>query len=591
MPAFKHVIGIDFESYYDKDYSLSKKGTTTHDYIRDERWQCLGAGFKFERESAHYCHDAMEGVKRIDRLGWDKVALVAHNAMFDGSVLFERFGRRRPAMWFDTQLMARYLISQGILPPEQTDSLAKLAPLVGMEKGNTWDAVHGGNLTEYGTDDVIIMMKLLNLFLSHKIPWEELEYMDMHIRMATEPQLHTDKELLKKAATVTDQDRKLYTILRQDANMVTLLKRCGVEVEYKTTPKGKIKPALAKTDIFMQGLLEHENPLVAELASRRLQANSSITHTRAAMLLRVGDPLPCPYLYYAAHTGRGGGRDGYNMQNLPGKGPLRRAIVPPPGYVLVVGDSKQVEARTVAWRAGDENLLATFRTSDPYRTFGAQFMYQCNPEDLDETQRKIAKAGVLGLGFGQGWKGLAAQTRAKSGLIIPPETAELAVNAYRKNFRRVPKWWKQIMRMAREDGYVVMPDGRKIIYPDMAMEVWDEEEDSKPTLVFYRPAIFSKGVKRGERQRVRLWHGLATENDTQGSARSIVFWQALQMRREGINIVGLTHDEVIALSRIEEANDVKECMLKWFRTGPEWADGLPLDGDINANTNYLEAKP
>lgn len=602
------IVGLDFESWYSSEYSLSTM--PTHAYIRDDRWRCLGCGFQFGDEAPFYVEDPAPVLRKIDAYGWERVTLVAHNASFDGSVLWERFGKRRPGMWLDTSLIARWMIAMGKLPPEQGAGLPALAPLVGMRKGNTWDAVHGGGqgLADYGTEDVRIMMALLRLFMKHEPPADELMYMDMHIRMQTEPQLITDPDLLAEAALITPQQERLGQILRKDANMVRLLEAHGIDVEYKTTPKGKRKPALAKTDRFMQELLAHPDPDVAELASLRKDAGSNLTRTRALTLQRVGNPLPFPVLYYGAHTGRGSGAGssdegrsagGYNMQNMPAGGILRRAISAPNGGKLVVGDSGQIEARTVGWRAGDERLLEVFRQSDAdpnpardaYRRFGGQYMYHLKPEDLTNEQRQISKAGLLGLGFGQGWRGLINSARSKAGLIIPEDDARRAVKAYREGFKRVPQWWRRLMRWAREDGYIELPDGRRITYPDLREEdVEDAEGNVSREFVFDRPVIFSKGP-RGKRQTVKVWHGLVCENDTQATARSVVFWQALQMRKDGVPVLGMSHDEVISHAASEaEATDVAECMNYWFRQVPPWAEGLPTRGGVNIGDNYAECK-
>lgn len=578
------IVGIDMETWYTDSYSLSR--IPTCQYVRDERFRCLGCGFQ-DGLNGHpwYEEDPRE---TFERLPWGQVAAVAHNAQFDGCVLWERFGRKAPALWLDTQLMARYFIAQGRLPPEQGVSLAKLAPLVGMQKGDTRAAVDAGGsqLAEYGTEDVRIMMALLRRFLGWGVPREELAYMDLHIRMATEPVIDIDRDLLTEAATVTPERERLHKLLRKDANMVALLRRHGVEVETKVTPKGQRKPALAKTDAFMQRLLERDDE-VAELASLRLGANSSITRTRAQRMLDVGAPLPVPLLYYGAHTGRASGADRMNPQNLPSRGPLRKAIQAPPGHSFVVVDSRQVEARTVGWLAGDENLLATFRTSDPYRTFGGRFMYHCAPEALTDDQRKIAKAGVLGLGFGQGATGFRRGAQMKSGLDVPEATAELAVQAYRRGFWRVPAWWKAHFAQAQQTGEAVLPSGRKLTYPDMERGVDDE---GRRALYFHRHLIFSKGP-RGKRQRVKLWHGTTAENSVQASARDVVFWQVWQAAQEKIGqLVWMTHDEAVFCVADDAAEEARERLLWWFSQTPEWAEGLPVEGEAAVAKRYGDAK-
>lgn len=472
-----------------------------------------------------------------------------------------------------------------------------------MEKGNTWEAVHGdaAGRAVYGVEDIRITVAILQLLMRFNPPADELDYMDMHIRMMTEPQLTTDPDMLTEATIVTPEMEALGKQLRKEANMVRLLDHYGVPLEYKTTPKGARKLALAKTDAFMQGLLKHDNPKVAELASLRLGAQSNITRTRALTLLSVGDPLPFPVLYYGAHTGRGSGQDNYNMQNMPAGGVLRQAISAGDGYKLVVGDSGQIEARGVAWLAGEERLLELFRQADAsgdpsrdaYRRFGGQYMYHLKPEDLTDDQRKISKAGLLGLGFGQGWFGLKEGARAKAGLIMTEHDAKLAMHAYRDGFKCVPTWWRRLKRWVMEDGYLELPDGRVITYPDMHQELWEVHRDGETyeelTDVFDRPLIFSKGP-RGKRQTCKFWHGVAAENVTQASARSVVFWQAKQMRDEGIPVIGMSHDEVISRARDDEAKDVAECMKYWLGQVPPWAEGWPVVGNVVIGNNYAECK-
>jgi hypothetical protein len=580
------LIVLDFESRYDDGYSLKKM--TTHEYIRDSRWKCLGCGFQIDGGDPFYLTDPEPMFRKLDAFGWDGVALIAHNALFDGSVLWERYNRK-PGYWFDTNLLARWAIAMGYLPPDTTTSLFALAPLVGMSKGDTWAAVKTGGqaLEDYGLDDVKITWALFRKFMAMRPPKEELDYMDMHIRCGTEPKIDLDVGLLQQAATITPQEIALGKILRKDANMEKLLWAFGVEPEYKTTPKGNRKLALAKTDAFMQGLLEHPDERVQELAEARKNAGSSITRTRSATLLRVGAPLPCPYLYYGGHVGRGAGVDGYNMQNLPKKGPIREGVKAPEGYVFVVGDSKQVEARGVAFQAGARELIETFKDSDPYRTFGGRYVYHKAPEDLTEDERFVSKSGLLGLGFGQAGKGLQASMQ-RQGQIVPEVICRLAVVGYRVGYPEVPRWWKRVEREVLDKGFVDLLDGRRIIYHNLRREPWSEE-DPRMTTVFDRAVIFSKGP-RGKMQRCRFWHGLVAENVTQGNARSLVFWQANNMRRDGIPIVGLSHDEIISIVPEEDAQEVEGTMLYWLRQTPDWARGWPVDGDVNVGKTYKEAK-
>ena len=123
---------------------------------------------------------------------------------------------------------------------------------------------------------------------------------------------------------------------------------------------GKQTHAFAKNDEAFKELLEHDNPQVQAIVAARLGIKSTLEETRTERFIKIAErgTLPIPLRYYAAHTGRWGGDDKVNMQNLPRKSPLKKAIIPPPDHVFIDCDSSQIEARTLAWLAGQDDLVA-----------------------------------------------------------------------------------------------------------------------------------------------------------------------------------------------------------------------------------------
>ena len=118
--------------------------------------------------------------------------------------------------------------------------------------------------------------------------------------------------------------------------------------------------------------------------------------------------MPVPLKYYAAHTGRWGGTDNLNLQNLPRQSPLKHAIRAPQGYVMIDSDSSQIEARTLAWLAGQWDLVQAFeRGEDVYRIM-ASAIYNKPVEDITKDERFVGKTTILGSGYGMGAKKLAA---------------------------------------------------------------------------------------------------------------------------------------------------------------------------------------
>ena len=115
---------------------------------------------------------------------------------------------------------------------------------------------------------------------------------------------------------------------------------------------------------------EHENVAVQTLVAARLGNKSTLEETRTQRFIDIAKrgTLPVPIRYYAAHTGRWGGSDKINLQNLPSRGvsgkKLKNSICAPTGYVLIDCDSSQIEARVLAWLAGQDDLTEAFANGD-----------------------------------------------------------------------------------------------------------------------------------------------------------------------------------------------------------------------------------
>ena len=564
------MIFIDLETYYDQNYNLKK--LPTMQYIRDPRFQLIGAAVWMPGWKEIRWWDETKCRKNLPSMPWDKGA-VAHNAMFDGAVLAHHLGIT-PAKWHDTMLMARYLIAQGILPPDQGTSLDAVGAPLGLNKLDMEE-----DMEAYAKQDVRIMLNAYKLFRP-QIPEIELDIMDTRIKAATNPVLSLDTALLQEVA-----NRELHPTakqLRTQSKFVEALQKLGVEPEYKTSERtGKQTLATAKTDAFMQKLSKHPDPKVRLLHKLKTESNSNINQTRAQRFLDIGAPFPLPLLYYAAHTGRDGGQDKINPQNLPRGGELRRSIRAPEGCKLVIVDSSQIEVRVLAWLAKCKKLISIFEEDkDPYVQFAADILYRKDPGAITKEERRIAKPPVLACGYGQSVNGL-IQYAEGMGVQLDQKTAERAVNGYRKKYHEIPAYWGTLMAQVEKRGELILPTGRKLIYPD---RFWEGR-----TLMYKRPQIFSKQYV-GQRDKAKIWPGLLAENITQAVARDVVFEQTMQLKERGWSIVLSIHDEVILCVREEDAGRALEDALQAFRTRPKWAPDLPVDGEGDIYTTYGKTK-
>ena len=139
----------------------------------------------------------------------------------------------------------------------------------------------------------------------------------------------------------------------------------------------------------------------------RLAAKSTIGETRAGRFIETGkdgQKLPVMLHYSGTHTHRWSAGNKMNMQNLPKKGKLRRAVIAPKDYALCVMDSAQIEARGIAWLAGEQRVLDMFRDgADLYIDLANDIFGKPEvPYGKSSPERTVGKVGRLGLGFGMG---------------------------------------------------------------------------------------------------------------------------------------------------------------------------------------------
>lgn len=580
---------LDFETYYDKAYSLRKMPTAQ--YVRDERFRCLGAAVRLPGQDAGWLQpDELEAF--LGAVPWDRTMLIAHNAQFDGLVLVERFGHR-PAAYACTMFMTRYLIAQGVLDPNLGMGLKDVAPVVGLEKGDLDASLADGTLDAYATIDAEIAGRLFDRYW-HTLPEDERDYIDLHVRMATEAVFDIDRPKLEVIAGQDKAMESLFPVLRKDDAFAGALRLLGVEPEYKVTPKGTRKLATAKKDRFMVRLLSHPNDEVRELAEVRQRASSTIKRTRAQRFLDVGAPLPAPLMYYGAHTGRASGLDSLNVQNLPRKGGMRECIVAPAGHVFVIIDLSQIEVRVNAWLAGETLLLDEFRRGvDPYLSF-ASYLYATPLDQMlaaykaegdaggpVHDQRQVAKAAVLALGFGQGVNGFIGYCEA-FGVPMTQELAERTVAAYRSRYACIVASWRETFAEAKGTGRQVLPSGRLLTYPET--RVVQRKEGTGTEEQWLRPRIFSKSAGRDWS---RFWHGVTVENKVQAVARDLVFWQIRNLARRW-RVALSVHDEAVLVVPEDQGEAARVEAEEAFASVPAWAAGLPARGEARISKVYVK---
>lgn len=621
------MLTYDFETYYDKEFSLSKM--TTEAYIRDPRFQVIGVSVKKDDGPIEWITGTNDYIaQRLKGLGFETQPCVAHNAVFDGAILNWKYGIR-PKVHIDTLSMSRPVtgLSCG-------GSLRALSEYFGIgHKGteiyNTlgkrredFTAEELARFGEYCQQDVNLTYQLYFKLLPYTT-LQEMYLIDLMLRMFTEPVLELNEKLLADHLIKVREGKEalLESVAHgnRDAFMsndmfAELLRAEGVEPPTKVSGKtGKPAYAFAKTDSEFQALLNHPNERVQALVSARLGLKSTIEETRTEAFLAVARRglLPIMLNYYGAvNTGRFSGGDKLNPQNLPRGGVLREAIQAPKGCKLVACDSSNIEARVLAWFAGQTDLIDQFRHGvDVYSAFASKVYDRPINKYENPNERHVGKTCVLGLGYQVGAAKL--QHTLENGLIriaLPLEECQRIVKLYRSSYDKIILLWrdcqKQIALMAEGyDGWVGVGTHLKINGSEKSVELPNKMKLRYPGLI---GQIGERGWLEYSYQkkqfRAKLYGGALTENIIQALARIIVSYQMCRIKQEldkmskekadgrTRRVVHMVHDEVIVVVPEDEAEDVKNMMETIMKTPPKWASDLPVSCESGIGRTYVEAK-
>jgi DNA polymerase len=384
--------------------------------------------------------------------------------------------------------------------------------------------------------------------------------------------------------------------LMSNDKFAELLRSKGVTPPTKiSSTTGKEAYAFAKTDEAFKSLGAHENPEVQALVAARLGNKSTLEETRTQRFIDIAGrgTLPVPVRYYAAHTGRWGGDDKINLQNLPSRGPdgkmLKRSITAPDGYTLVDCDSSQIEARVLAWFAGQDDLTEAFRNKEDVYVKMAARIYDIPEDQVSKQQRFVGKTTILGAGYGMGAVKFQAQLKT-FGTDIELDEARRIINIYRDTNWRISHVWREAQNMiasmergdtvqfGKEGVVEVLGDRSAIRLPSKLLMRYDDlhgEQNEQGVEYTYR-------TRRG---RTKIYGGKAIENVCQGIARCIIGEQMLLIAKK-YRAVLTVHDSVIGCVPMDEAEEAQKYIERCMRYVPKWAEGLPLECESGIAVAY-----
>ena len=635
-----------------REYTLSKM--TTEEYIRDSRFKAFGFCYYWlgdEYKNIRWVsHDDISAF--LSTIDWRKTAVLAHNAQFDVAILSWVYGVH-PAFIFDSLSMARAL--RGV---ESGNSLAKLAEEFNLPpKGKAVYSTDGlsellpeveEELAQYCMHDVYLCVEVFKRLVKN-YPRKELQLIDLTLRMFTEPKLLLDPEMLEVAVDEERNQRESLIArlgvedktLASNPQFAALLASLGCDIPYKISKTTNRETyALSKKDAHFQALLNSEREDIRLLCEARLRVKSTLERTRAQRFLDISrrGTLPVPLNYYGAHTGRWSASrgSGINMQNMKRESFLRKSVLAPDGYQLIVSDLSQIEPRVLAYLSGHESMLNMLRTDDPYSLFGAQmFNIPGMTKETHPVERQSAKSAMLGAGYGLGWASFAAQlltgflgaaplrytkkdartlgvtadkvqqflewevnlqkmveiphTCTQEELLVHCVVAKEIIDKYRDASHAVLSFWEMCQALIERSLY------KGNTYTHKCLTFRKGEVELPSGLCLRYPALTYKLDEKGRTQwfygenDTKLYGGKLTENIVQAVARCVMTDGMLRIQ-ERYQCVLTVHDEVVVLVPESDVSEALPWVYEQMIAEPEYMPGIPLKADIDAAKRYGEAK-
>ena len=603
-PSLQDAVVVDFETAVGNGYSLRKM--SVRQYVFDERFNVLSVAIGLGQDRIQFFSAAPDGQHQsleagravLAQAARDGRTFVAHNTGFDAFIAAVGWGVPFDH-YFDTAGYARYL---GI-----GASLENAAAYYGYQKleapafteASLRDPQARRKLARYNAADVALARVIFRAALDDNgYPDAEVEINDLTARMNLAGIRVDTTRASELAHRLAELHAETMSSLASEYAFNTSDLRRGASVRaFAMKTWGLALGSLDKRDVDLRDAIRandgadrffrlRDRAHTLSRAMQKVQACSGILDARVYGFLR----------YYGAHTGRfsAGGRDAekfnvhqlYKTKNragIPELGCERELVVPSDGMNLVAADLATVEARIVAWVAGEQALLEQFEAdTDVYIWFVSQIFSGVTIVKAGENDhlRQLGKESILGLGFGMGLDTFMKKVRE----VMPTADADLVrtlFDAYQASFPRI-----RSLRYAMMNAFTEAATHRQVaVVGHCTFEPSTEPAALSPTVVvrlptgralYYRSVVDQHeatawGVKRafwyaphaeltnkpsrargkGERlfadgqRRVRITPQVLVENSVQAIARDVMVHQLLELERRGLRPSFHAHDEEI----------------------------------------------
>lgn len=621
------TIYFDFETRSFADIKV----VGSYNYAHDPSTELICAVAVTEDGTEYRWHHGEEPPAELLALVAAGAKMVAHNSPFDSEV-WRAFKLPPVTEWIDTLPYTRqaslpgsldkaceYLFGEG--KHEGGKLMMKLCKPHKSGRFLPLNKQNVGKVTEYCAKDVHLMKRL----------YQHLDFQ--------EPEAVAVDAEINRRGFKFDMDLAMRLIECDAHNRQEMLDRCPVDADTLRSNK-QLTEWLAEREVFvpnlqratLEGLIEEG---VDEVTQRVLEARIGATRITSAKVNRaIG--LVCSdgrirnhKTYWGAQTGRSASR-GLNVANLPrgikcdvdalrseimaGYQPndmelstmIRATIMGP----LTVADYSQIEVRVLAWLAGEQHVLDTFRQGEDIYVKMAAKVFGISDDEVTGEQRTVGKVLILGCGYGLGANtfesygsgfgidfdtiGLTSQELVDAYRDAHPMIAGADTGrTYKEHKIREGGMWKEVHKafkrvvdyqsdeeyvcrciLRREDANVLMvlPSGRFIRYRNVLMEdtIPSWGGDPKPTITYLHPRGY----------RTMLFPSKIAQNMCQAVARDLLYNGLINCQRRGIPVILDLYDEVVVEGYVGDR--LSEAMTDL----PEWAEGIPVEAEADEYRCY-----
>jgi len=339
------------------------------------------------------------------------------------------------------------------------------------------------------------------------------------------------------------------------------------EVLFETMgiPGGKKTKTGYSTGAEVLEKLAEEYPIVSDILEFRGLMKLKTTYAEGlASCIQADSRIHTTFNQTIAATGRISSTEP-NLQNIPMRMELgrliRKVFVPKEGCIFMDADYSQIELRIMAHMSGDEKLIEAYRTDADIHRITASQVFHTPFHEVTDTQRRNAKAVNFGIIYGISSFGLS------QGLSISRKEAAKYIEQYFETYPKVKIFLENIVKEAKENGYVTTLFGRRRPIPELAS---------------------SNFMQRSFGERV------AMNSPLQGTAADIIkiamiqVWSRLKKQGLRSKLILQVHDELLVETYIEEEAAVKEILITEMRNVAKLAVSLEID--LHTGNNWYEAK-